>query len=143
MLIPKKTKYRYNHSLKYEGKAKGNSQLSYGDFGLQAQEGVYISNKALEAGRKVISPFVKKTGKMWIRVFPHLGKTKKPLEVRMGSGKGSVEDWVAVVKSGTIVFEIQGLTRSTSYKVLKQASHKLPKNQGKGKVKYKIVEKNE
>jgi len=91
MLIPKKTKYRYSHIIKYEGHAKGNQKVSFGDYGLQAQEGAYISNRSIEAGRKVISPFVKKTGKMWIRVFPHLGKTKKPLEVRMGSGKGSVE----------------------------------------------------
>jgi len=80
---------------------------------------------------------------MWIRVFPHLGKTKKPLEVRMGSGKGSVESWVAVVKAGTIVFEVQGLPKDIAYKILKQVSYKLPKNNGEAKVKYKIVERNE
>jgi len=122
---------------------KGNSKVNYGDYGLQAQEGAYISNRVIEAARKVISPHVKKTGKMWIRVFPHLGKTKKPLEVRMGSGKGSVESWVAVVKAGTIIFEVQGLTKEIAYKVLKQASYKLPKNKGETKVKYKIVERNE
>ena len=147
MLIPKKTKYRYNHSWKYEGHTKGNATLNYGDYGLQAQEGTYISNRALEAGRKVISPFIKKggkiSGKMWIRVFPHLGKTKKPLEVRMGSGKGSVENWVAVVRAGTIIFEIKGLPKDISHKVLEQVSHKLPKNNGKAKVKYKVVERNE
>lgn len=143
MLIPKKTKYRYNHSWKYEGHGKGNQEVNFGEFGLQAQQGAYISNKVIEAGRKVISPFVKKTGKMWIRIFPHLGKTKKPLEVRMGSGKGSVESWVAVVKAGTIIFEVQGLPKDIAYKVLKQASYKLPKNHGEAKVKYKVVERNE
>ncbi|CAG8685127.1 8479_t:CDS:2, partial [Ambispora leptoticha] len=107
--------------IKYEGHAKGNQEVNFGDYGLQAQEGTYISNRAIEAGRKVISPFVKKTGKMWIRIFPHL----------------------AVVKAGTIVFEVQGLPKDTAYKVLKQASHKLPKNNGEAKVKYKVVERNE
>ncbi|WNE39970.1 MAG: 50S ribosomal protein L16 [Mycoplasmataceae bacterium] len=134
MLIPKKTKYRYSHIVKYEGHAKGNSEVNYGEYGLQAQEGAYISNRVIEAGRKVISPFVKKTGKMWIRVFPHLGKTKKPLEVRMGSGKGSVDSWVAVVKAGTILFEIQGLPKNASHEVLKKASYKLP-------IRCKVVEK--
>ena len=143
MLIPKKTKYRYSHIIKYEGHAKGNQEVSFGDYGLQAQEGTYISNKAIEAGRKVISPFIKKGGKMWIRVFPQLGKTKKPLEVRMGSGKGSVESWVAVVKAGTIIFEVQGLPKDIAYKVLKQVSYKLPKNNGEAKFKYKVVERNE
>ena len=134
MLIPKKTKYRYNHSWKYEGAAKGNNKISYGDFGLQAEEGAYISNRVIEAGRKVISPFVKKSGKMWIRIYPHLGKTKKPLEVRMGSGKGSVENWVAVVKMGTIIFEVQGLPKTTSFEILKKASYKFP-------IKCKVVER--
>ncbi|CAI2190788.1 6719_t:CDS:2, partial [Funneliformis geosporum] len=115
----------------YEGHAKGNQEVNFGDYGLQAQEGTYISNRAIEAGRKVISPFVKKTGKMWIRVFPQLGKTKKPLEVRMGSGKGSVESWVAVVKAGTVIFEVQGLPKDVAYKVLAQVSYKLPKNNDK------------
>lgn len=132
---PRKTKFRYNHSWKYEGSAKGNKEVNFGDFGLQAQEGAYISNKVIEAGRKVISPFVKKNGKMWIRIFPHLGKTMKPLEVRMGSGKGSVEKWVSVVKAGTVIFEIQGLTKTSSYEVLKRASYKFP-------IKCKVIEKN-
>ena len=145
MLTPKKTKYRYNHYPKYEGHAKGNQEVSFGDYGLQAQKGTYISNRAIEAGRKVISPFVKKTGKMWIRIFPHWGKTKKPLEVRMGSGKGSIESWEAVVKAGTIIFEVQGLPKDIAYKVLKKASDKLPKpkkdDDGAKNLKYyKIVE---
>jgi large subunit ribosomal protein L16 len=91
MLIPKKTKYRYPHRVKYEGQAKGNKKIGWGQFGLQAQEGAYISNRVIEAVRKVISRYTKKFGKMRINIFPHLAKTKKPLEVRMGSGKGSVD----------------------------------------------------
>jgi len=91
MLIPKKTKYRYPHRLKYEGHAKGNKEITWGQFGLQAEQGSYITNNQIEAARKVISKFVKKVGKMQINIFPHLAKTKKPLEVRMGSGKGSID----------------------------------------------------
>lgn len=91
MLIPKKTKYRYPHRLKYEGYAKGNKEITWGQFGLQAEQGSYITNNQIEAARKVISKFVKKVGKMQINIFPHLAKTKKPLEVRMGSGKGSID----------------------------------------------------
>ncbi|MCE8163581.1 MAG: 50S ribosomal protein L16 [Candidatus Moeniiplasma glomeromycotorum] len=141
MAIPKKTKYRYNHYPKYEGQAKGNQKLNYGDFGLQAYGGgTYVSDKTIEAGRRVISPFVKKGGKMWIRIFPHWGKTKKPLEVRMGSGKGSIESWVSVVKDGTIIYEVQGLSRAIAYEVLEKASHKLPKKKG---IKWKVIERNE
>lgn len=137
MLIPKKTKFRFSHSPKYERKnrnKKVEGKVNFGDFGLQAKEGGYISNRVIESGRKVISPFVKKNGKMWINIFPHLGKTMKPLEVRMGSGKGSVEKWVAVVKEGTVIFEIKGLSKEISYNVLKKAAYKFP-------IKCKIIEK--
>jgi large subunit ribosomal protein L16 len=94
-MTPKKTKFSYNHLVKYEGKAKGNTKLDYGDFGLQSCEGNYISNRAIEAARKVISPVIKKHGKkhgkIYIRIYPHLGRTKKPLETRMGQGKGRIE----------------------------------------------------
>jgi len=143
MLIPKKTKYRYPHRLKYEGKAKGNKEVSWGQFGLKSQQGSYITNNQIEAARKAISKFAKKIGKIRINIFPHLAKTKKPLEVRMGSGKGSVESWVAVVKKGTIIFEVQGLPKDIAYKALKQASYKLPKSNSEEKDKYKIVERNE
>lgn len=127
LLIPKKTKFRFVHSTKYEGPVKGNRKVSFGDFGLRAEEGCYISNKSIEAARKVASRFLKKRGLLlWIRIFPHLGKTKKPLEVRMGSGKGSIEDWVAVVKKGTIMFEIQGLDEKTSRVLMRKISSKLP-----------------
>jgi len=136
MLIPKKTKYRYPHSLKYEGLAKGNKKVSWGQFGLQVQQGSYITNNQIEAARKAISKFVKKIGKMRINIFPHLAKTKKPLEVRMGSGKGSVDSWVAVVKQGTVVFEVSELSKDIAYQALTAAGHKLP-------VKCKVVEKTE
>lgn len=129
LLTPKKTKFRFVHSTKYEGKAKGNKDVVFGDFGLMAEEGCYISNRSIEAARKVASRFLKKQGLMlWIRIFPHLGKTKKPLEVRMGSGKGSVESWVAVVKKGTVMFEVQGLDESTSRVLMRKMSSKLPLN---------------
>ena len=135
MLIPKRTKYRYNHSLRYDkGLAKGNNKLNHGEYGLVAQEGAYISNRVIEAGRKVISPHVKKVGKIRINIYPSLGKTKKPLEVRMGSGKGSVEGWFAVVKKGTVIYEISGLNRELSLKVLKKVAYKFP-------IKCKVIER--
>jgi large subunit ribosomal protein L16 len=126
MRIPKKTKYRYPHIVKYEGLAKGYKELTWGQFGLQAQEGSYITTNQIEAARKVISKFVKKIGKMRINVFPHLAKTKKPLEVRMGSGKGSVDGWVAVAKVGTVMFELSDLPKNIAYEALTAASYKLP-----------------
>ena len=136
MLIPKKTKYRYPHIVKYEGHVKGNKEVNWGSFGLQAQQGAWITNNQIEAARKVISRFTKKFGKMRINIFPHLAKTKKPLEVRMGSGKGSVESWVAVVKQGTVLFELSDLPRDIVYKALTQASYKLP-------IRCKVIERNE
>ena len=138
-LIPKKTKYRFPHSTSWEGKAKGHKSLNQGEHGLQACQGAYIDHRQIEAFRKVISPFIKKSkgeGKMWINIFPHLAKTKKPLEVRMGSGKGSIDTWVAVVKSGTIIAELSGLEKELARKVLKAAVHKLP-------IKCKIISKDE
>ncbi|WNE41764.1 MAG: 50S ribosomal protein L16 [Mycoplasmataceae bacterium] len=132
MLIPKKTKYKYAHKVKYTGKAKGNKFLTWGDYGLQALEGNWITNNQIEATRKVISKYIKKFGKMHINIFPHMPKSKKPLEVRMGSGKGSIDSWVAVVKEGTIMFELTGVPRDIAINSLKAASYKLP-------VKCKIV----
>lgn len=134
MLIPKRTKYRYPHIVKYEGSAKGNHKVSWGSFGLQALEGAWITNNQIEAARKVISRYTKKIGKMRINIFPHLAKTKKPLEVRMGSGKGSVESWVAVVKTGTVMFEVSELPRDIVNQALNQASYKLP-------IRCKIIER--
>jgi len=134
MLIPKKTKYRFPHRTSYEGKAKGNKELIWGEYGLQAQEGAWIKNNQIEAVRKVIVRFIRKGGKMRINIFPHLSRTKKPLEVRMGSGKGSIDNWVAVVKTGTIMFELSETSRENARQALHAASYKLL-------IKCKVIEK--
>lgn len=136
MLEPKRTKYRKPHRVSYEGKAKGNKHVSFGEWGLMATTGDWISNKQIEAARIAISKALGKTGKMWIRIFPHLALTKKPLEVRMGSGKGAPEQWVAVVKQNTIMFEIAGVPEEIVKKAFKNAGNKLS-------VKWKIVKKEE
>jgi large subunit ribosomal protein L16 len=126
MLSPKKTKYRRPHRIKYEGKAKGKNNLAFGEYGLQALEGAWITSRQIEAARVAATRYMKRGGKLWINIFPHLAKTKKPLEVRMGSGKGSPEDWIAVVKEGKIMFEIAGVDEETAKEALRLASHKLP-----------------
>ncbi len=126
MLQPKRTKYRKPHNVSYEGVAKGNGYVAFGEYGLVATSGSWVDSRALEAARIAISKYIGKTGKMWIRVFPQMAKTKKPLEVRMGSGKGSPEFWVAVVKRGTVMFEIAGLPEEQMRQALTRAGHKLP-----------------
>ena len=126
MLIPKRVKYRRPHSLSYEGKAKGGTTVAFGEFGLQAQEGAYITNNQIEAARIALARYTKRAGQIWIRIFPHLSKTKKPLEVRMGSGKGAPDSWVAVVKKGVVMFEIGGVAEEAAREALRLASHKLP-----------------
>ena len=120
MLMPKRTKYRRPHRVKYEGKAKG------GDFGLVALDGAWITSRQIEAARIAINRHMNRGGKVWIRIFPHLAKTKKPLEVRMGSGKGAPEQWVAVVKKGRVMFEVGQIDEATAREALRLASHKLP-----------------
>lgn len=134
MLEPKRTKYRKPHRVSYEGKAKGNKYVTFGEWGLMATSGAWISNRQIEAARIAISKALGKTGKMWIRIFPHMSLTKKPLEVRMGSGKGSPEKWVAVVKEGTIMFEIAGVSDEAVKTAFKNAGNKLSVN-------WKIVKK--
>ena len=124
--MPKRVKYRRPHKVSYEGKAKGNSELSYGNFGLQAVEGAWITNRQIEAARIAITRYMRRDGKVWINIFPHLAKTKKPLEVRMGSGKGAPESWVAVVKEGKIMFEVGGVSEEIAREALRLAGHKLP-----------------
>ena len=126
MLMPKRVKYRRPHKVSYEGKAKGNTELSYGSFGLQAVEGAWITNRQIEAARICLARYTKRQGKIWIRVFPHLSKSKKPLEVRMGAGKGAPDQWVAVVKNGTILFEMDGILEEQAREALRLAAHKLP-----------------
>jgi large subunit ribosomal protein L16 len=124
--MPKRVKYRRPHSLSYEGKAKGGTTVAFGEFGLQAQEGAYITNNQIEAARIALARYTKRAGQIWIRIFPHLSKTKKPLEVRMGSGKGAPDSWVAVVKKGVVMFEIGGVAEEAAREALRLASHKLP-----------------
>ena len=126
MLMPKRVKYRRPHKVSYEGKAKGNTELSYGSFGLQAVEGAWITNRQIEAARICLARYTKRQGKIWIRIFPQLSKSKKPLEVRMGAGKGAPDQWVAVVKNGTIMFEMDGITEEQAREALRLASQKLP-----------------
>ncbi len=126
MLMPKKTKYRKPHRLTYDGKARGNTELHFGDYGLQAKEGAWISARQIEASRIAMTRYMKRGGKVWINIFPHLAITRKPLETRQGKGKGNVEDWVAVVKTGKIMFEIGGVDEATAREAFRLASHKLP-----------------
>lgn len=126
MLIPARTKFRKQHRGRMKGLAKGGKYLAFGSFGLQALEPHWITSAQLEAARKVITRTVKRAGKMWIRVFPDKPVSKKPLEVRMGKGKGAPEFWVAVVKPGKILFELEGVPESIAIESLSQAANKLP-----------------
>ena len=124
-LMPKRTKYRKPHRLTYDGKAKGNLELHFGDYGLQAKEGGYVSARQIEAARIAMTRYMKRGGKVWINIFPHLARTKKPLETRQGKGKGNVDEWVAVVKKGKIMFEIADVSEEVAREALRLASHKL------------------
>ena len=126
MLMPKRTKYRKPHRLTYDGHAKGNTELHFGNYGLMAKEGAWISARQIEAARVAISRQLKRGGKLWINIFPHLALTKKPLETRQGKGKGNVEEWVAVVKKGKIMFELADVSEEQAREALRLASHKLP-----------------
>lgn len=133
MLMPKRTKFRRPHRVSYEGQAK-KSNITNGDFGLIALEGAWITNRQIEAARIAMTRYMKRLGKVWINIFPHLAKTKKPLEVRMGSGKGAPDHWVAVVKKGRVMFEVNGVSEAIAREALRLASHKLP-------IKTKIVKR--
>ena len=124
-LMPKRTKYRKPHLISYEGKAKGNLKLEFGDYGLQAKEGGYIPAKQIEAARIAMTRYMKRGGKVWINIFPHLARTAKALETRQGKGKGDIKEWAAVVKEGKILFEIAGVDEATAREALRLAAHKL------------------
>ena len=126
MLMPKRTKHRKTFRLKYEGKAKGNTELHNGTYGLMAMEGAWITSNQIEAARIAMTRYMKRGGKVWINIFPNLSLTKKPLETRQGKGKGNPEVWVAVVKQGKIMFEIDEVTEDIAREALRLASHKLP-----------------
>ena len=126
MLMPKKTKYRKSHRGRRKGMSKGGTEVNFGDFGLQALETSYITGRQIEAARITITRTMQRKGKVWINIFPHKPITKKPAEVRMGSGKGAVEYYVAVVKPGRIIFEVDGVSEEIARIALYKASAKLP-----------------
>lgn len=126
MLVPKRVKHRKVQRGHMRGEAKGGKTVSFGEFGLQALDSHWISNRQIEAARIAITRYMKRGGKVWIRIFPHMARTKKPLEVRMGSGKGAPEGWVAVVKPGRVMFEIAGVPEEVAREAFRLAAHKLP-----------------
>ena len=125
MLMPKKVKFRKQHRGRRAGMAKGGDYIAFGDFGLQALEPAWVTARQIEASRIAISRHVKRGGKMWIRVFPDKPYTKKPLETRMGKGKGPPEGWVAVVRPGRILFELEGVSPEVAQEAMKLAAQKL------------------
>jgi large subunit ribosomal protein L16 len=126
MLLPKRTKFRKMHRGRLKGVATRANTVVFGDFGLQALEPVWLTSRQIEATRRSITRYVKRTGKIWIRVFPDKSVTERAAESRMGSGKGAVSYWVSVIKPGTVLFEVNGLSQETAYKILKSAAYKLP-----------------
>ncbi len=126
MLLPKRVKYRRQHRGRMTGKATRGNVVNYGDWGLQALEPCWITSNQIEAARVAINRFVKRGGQVWIKIFPDKPVTAKPAETRMGSGKGSPEYWVAVVKPGRVMFEISGVTDEEAHEAMRLAAHKLP-----------------
>jgi large subunit ribosomal protein L16 len=128
MLLPNKTKYRKQQKLRNRGVASRGNKVSFGEFGLKSTSRGRVTSRQIEAARRAINRFIKREGKIWIRIFPDKPITKKPLEVRMGKGKGSVEYWVSQVKPGTMLYEIQGVEESVARRALALAAAKLPVN---------------
>ena len=126
MLIPRHTKWRKQHRPTRSGMAKGGTELAFGDFGIQALEPAYVTNRQIEAARIAMTRHVKRGGKIWINIFPDRPLTKKALGLRMGSGKGPVETWVANVKPGRIMFEMGGVSEELAQEAMSRAMHKLP-----------------
>lgn len=126
MLMPKRVKYRKAHRGRRKGMATSGCSLSFGEYGLQALEPGWITNRQIEAGRIAITRHIKRGGKLWIRIFPDKPVTKKPAETRMGKGKGTPEFWVAVVKPGRILYELAGVPKELAQEAISLTSHKLP-----------------
>ena len=126
MLIPRRTKHRKQHHPKRRGAATGGTAISFGEFGIQAVEGGYLTNRQIESARIAMTRHIKRGGKVWINIYPDRPLTKKPAETRMGSGKGSPEWWVANVKPGRVLFELAGVDDVTAREALTRAIHKLP-----------------
>lgn len=134
MLMPKKVKWRKQSRGRMRGQTKGGALVSFGEYGLKALECGWITSRQIEAARVSISRAMSRTGKLWIRIFPDKPLTKKPAETRMGKGKGALEEWVAVVKPGRVMFELSGVSEEIAKEALRRASHKLP-------IKTKFVER--
>jgi len=134
MLMPKRVKFRKQQRGVMKGKANKGNQVTYGEFGLQALEAAWITSQQIEAARVAMTRYIRRGGKVWIKIFPDKPVTKKPAETRMGSGKGSPEMWVAVVKPGRVMFELAGVSEGVDKEALTLASHKLP-------IKTKIVKR--
>lgn len=126
MLMPKRVKHRKQHRGTRGGMARGGTQVSFGEFGLQALESAWIDSRQIEAARRAITGHIKRGGKVWIRIFPDKSVTAKPAETRMGSGKGSPDHWVAVIKPGRMLFELSGVRQEVAAEAMRKAGHKLP-----------------
>ena len=126
MLLPKRVKYRRVHRGRLKGKAYRGNKVTYGDYGLQALEPAWITSNQIESARIAMTRYIKRGGQVWIKIFPDKPITEKPAETRMGSGKGSPEYWVAVVKPGRVMFEIKGVPEETAREAMRLAMHKLP-----------------
>ena len=126
MLAPKRVKYRKKHKGRMRGKARRGNRVSFGEYGLQALEPTWITNRQIESARVAMTRHIKRGGKVWIRIFPDKPITQKPAETRMGKGKGNPEGWVAVVKPGRIMFELEGVDEATAHRAMELASAKLP-----------------
>ncbi|MBA2316300.1 MAG: 50S ribosomal protein L16 [Euzebyales bacterium] len=126
MLSPRKVKHRKQHRGRMRGLAKGGTEVSFGEYGLQALTAGWLTNRQIEAARVAMTRHIKRGGKVWINIFPHKSYTKKPAETRMGSGKGSPEGWVAVIKPGRVMFELSGVPEDIAREAMLRAAHKLP-----------------
>ena len=126
MLMPKRTKHRKVQRGRMKGKARRGNKISYGEFGLAAEQSAWITSNQIEAARVAMTRYMKRGGKVWINIFPHMPRTAKPIGVRQGKGKGDVDEWVAVVKEGKIMFEIAEVDEATAREAFRLASHKLP-----------------
>ena len=135
MLSPKRTKFRKQHRGRMTGKAYRNNKISFGEFGLQSQEPGWITSRQIEATRRTITRYIKRGGKLWITIFPDKPVTARAAESRMGSGKGAVDYWVAVIRPGNILFELSGVTDEIAQNAMKLAAYKLP-------LKTKFIQKN-
>jgi large subunit ribosomal protein L16 len=126
MLMPKRSKYRKVHKGRMKGRAMRGNTIAFGEYGLQALEPIWITSRQIEAARRAITRYIRRGGKVWIRIFPDKPITKKPAETRMGGGKGAPDHWVAVVKPGRVLIEVGGVTRAIAEEAMRLASHKLP-----------------